>query len=92
MLLKLQTHHISYKDPEWTLELQNHMHRCISIIQHTIPTQERYAFLTNFVHALLWEFNRYRAFLDTEGADLNKLHGYMEKKKGIKRRRKNISL
>lgn len=73
--MKLQTHHISYTNPEWTVELQAYQHRCISIVQHTTPTLERYAILINFVHALVWEANRYRAYLDIDGIDFNKIHG-----------------
>ena len=76
--MRLQTHHISYRNPEWTVELQNYQHRCISIIQHTTPTQERYSILVNFMHALCHEVNRYRAYLDTAGVDLNKVHGKEE--------------
>ena len=76
--MKLQTHHISY-DPEWTVEIQAYQHRCISIIQNTKPTLERYSILVNFVHALNWEVNRYRAFLDRE-FDFNKIHGKREEK------------
>ena len=78
MTTRLQTHHISY-DPEWTVELQNYQHRCISIIQHATPTQERYAGLINFLHSLMWEANRYRAYLDG-GFDLNKIHGKEKEK------------
>ena len=72
--MRLQTHHISYKEPEWTVELQNYMHKTITIIQNSTPTPERYAGLVNFMHALTWEFNRYRAYLDSS-RDFNKIHG-----------------
>ena len=78
--MRLQTHHVSY-DPEWTVELQNYMHKTITIIQNAKPTQERYAGLVNFMHALCWEFNRYRAYLDSEEIDFNKIHGKEGKEK-----------
>ena len=62
---KVQRHHIKY-DPEWIVELQNYLHRTISIIQRAKPTQARYAMLTNFVHSVVHEWNRYREALDTE--------------------------
>ena len=71
--MRLNTHHITY-NPAWTVEIQQYQHRCISIIQRTNPTNENYAILINFLHALQWEAVRYRMSLDA-GIDLNKEFG-----------------
>lgn len=63
--MNIQTHHIKY-EPEWTVDLPGYLHRALSIVQRTQPTEERYALLVNFLHAITFEFNRYREFLDTE--------------------------
>lgn len=77
-----QTHHIKYSDPEWTVELQKYHHRLITTIQNATPTAERYMWLTNLMHALMHEYNRYRMYLDTNGkVDLNELFGYSRKKR-----------
>ena len=68
MTTPLQAHHITY-EPEWTVLLTNQMHRCISRIQNTRATEEQYAKLVNFLHAVMFEANRMRAELDT-GQDL----------------------
>lgn len=82
--IRTQTHHITY-DPEWTVELQNYQHKVITILQNSIPTEERYMWLNDFVHALTWEYNRFRMFLDTEH-DLDKLLGYGKNKKRKKKK------
>jgi len=64
----LQRHHITY-EPEWTVDLTNQMHRCISRIQSTRATPEQYARVVNFMHSVTFECNRMRAELDT-GLDL----------------------
>jgi hypothetical protein len=43
------------------------MHRCVSRIQQTRATQQQYADVTNFVHAVVAEWNRMRRELDTGG-------------------------
>ena len=58
-----QLHHITY-NPEWTIELTNQMHRCISRIQNTKATPEQYARVINFQHAVTFEANRMRQELD----------------------------
>lgn len=64
----VQRHHITY-DPEWVVDLTMQMHRCISRIQQTRATEEQYARVVNFQHALTYEANRMRQELDT-GEDL----------------------
>ena len=64
-MAKIQRHHITY-EPEWTVELTGHMHRCISVIQHTKSTPEQYARVINFLHSVSFEANRMRQELDTE--------------------------
>ena len=71
--MRLNNHHILY-NPEWTVELPQHFHNSISIIQRTIPTPERYMLLNNCDLALQWERIRYHCYLDT-GQDLNKMFG-----------------
>ena len=61
----IQTHHISY-DPEWTVDIKGTMHKCLTLIQRTNPTPGQYAILTGFVHAVMYEWNRYRMELDLE--------------------------
>ena len=62
--MNLNKHHITY-EPEWCVELQQYHHKCVSIIQRTGATEERYALLTNFMHSLAHEWNRMREELDT---------------------------
>lgn len=64
----MQDHHVTY-DPEWTVELNMLMHRAISRIQITRATDQQYADITNFLHAISYEWNRMRMELDT-GKDL----------------------
>ena len=64
---QIQTHHITYSDHpngEWTVELPAHLHKTITIIQRSKTTLERYVLLSNFMHALHHELNRYRRELD----------------------------
>jgi uncharacterized protein involved in exopolysaccharide biosynthesis len=49
------------------VEIGNLMHRCVSRIQQTRATQQQYADVTNFVHAVVAEWNRMRRELDTGG-------------------------
>ena len=58
-----QRHHITY-DPAWTVELNGWQHKVITFIQRMRPTQENYAAVTNFVHALVYEWSRIRCQLD----------------------------
>jgi len=60
-----QVHHISY-DTEWEVDLTMQQHRCISRIQNTRATPEQYASLTNFMHAVCFEWGRMREELDTD--------------------------
>ena len=64
----LQSHHISYAT-EWEVDLGMAEHRVISRIQNTRATPEAYARLTNYAHAVMFEWNRMRNELDT-GYDL----------------------
>jgi hypothetical protein len=61
--MKIQTHHIEY-DPEWTVDIKGDMHLCLTSIQRTKPTEEEYAILVGFWHAVSHECNRYRKALD----------------------------
>lgn len=61
----LQGHHIIY-DPEWVVDLRAYHHKTISVIQHTNSTPQFYADLTNFLHSLVYEWNRVRMELDRE--------------------------
>ena len=62
-MARLNMHHITY-NPEWTVEITNQMHRCISRIQITRATDEQYMRLVNFQHAISYETNRMRQELD----------------------------
>ena len=70
-MAKIQKHHMSY-DPEWIIEINMLQHRTISRIQITKATPQAYADLTNFVHAVTYEWNRMREELDI-GGDLRNL-------------------
>ena len=61
--MRIQTHHIEY-DPDWTVDIGAYMHKCITVIQRSGTTEERYAILTGFMHALAYEWNRMRRELD----------------------------
>jgi hypothetical protein len=63
MMARIQKHHITY-DPEWMVEMWMLLHRGISRIQQTKATPQSYADLTNFMHAVCWEWNRQRMELD----------------------------
>ncbi len=67
-MARFQNHHITY-EPEWVVEVNMLMHRCISRVQITKATPWQYAGLTNFLHAVTFEHNRMRQELDT-GKDL----------------------
>lgn len=67
-MARIQDHHIAY-DPEWSVELNMLMHRTVSRIQTTRATPQQYADVTNFVHAVVAEWNRMRYEMDT-GKDL----------------------
>jgi hypothetical protein len=67
-LAQIQGHHITY-DTEWVVELGNLQHRTISRIQNTKATPQSFADLTNFMHAVAYEWNRMRMELDL-GTDL----------------------
>jgi hypothetical protein len=77
-MARIQEHHITYR-PEWKVELNMLMHRTISRIQQTKATGQQYADVTNFMHAVAYEWNRMRQELDT-GEDLR----VVESKKGRK--------
>jgi len=61
---KPQLHHVDYKN-DWIVELTGQMHRVITTIQNTNASPEQYARITNFVHSILFEWNRMRLELDT---------------------------
>ena len=92
-MARIQRHHITY-DPEWVVEINMLMHRCISRVQQTIATPQQYADLINYQHAVTFEVNRMRQELDT-GVDLRikKPKKVDKEKKGrrkkLKRRRKD---
>jgi len=67
-MARIQNHHITY-DPEWVVELNGLQHRAISSVQITKATEQAFADLTNFLHAVAFEWNRMREELDT-GKDL----------------------
>jgi len=64
-MAKIQNHHITY-DPEWVIELNLLQHRAISRVQITKATEQAFADLTNFLHAVAYEWNRMRMELDME--------------------------
>lgn len=64
----MQNHHITY-EPEWDVPLGMAMHRVISRVQTTKATMEQYVKLTNYLHAITFEWNRMRSELDI-GLDL----------------------
>lgn len=68
-MARIQQHHITYTPVEWTVDIGMLMHRTISRIQITKATPQQYADLTNFLHAVCYEWNRMRQELDT-GQDL----------------------
>ena len=49
---------------EWMVALPWSFHKPMIIIQRWKPTHERYALLTNWVHAILYEWNNMRRRLD----------------------------
>lgn len=59
----INRHHITY-DPEWIVELNGIQHQTLGAIQRTKPTPEKYAALTNFVHAVTYAWNNMRMELD----------------------------
>jgi len=61
----MQNHHITY-DPEWVVELNSLQHKLLTIMQRTKASPSKYANWTNFVHAIMHEWNRMRAELDRE--------------------------
>lgn len=60
-----QNHHITY-EPEWIVDINALQHKTLTAIQRTKPTPQRYAELTNFLHAVVYEWNRMRQQLDME--------------------------
>lgn len=58
-----QRHHITY-DPEWIVDINALQHKVVTVLQRTNPTPQRYAELTNFVHAVLYIWNEMRQDLD----------------------------
>ncbi len=71
-MARIQGHHIVYEDSptsggkEWVLELNMLQHRTISRVQITKATPQAFADLTNFMHAVAYEWNRMRQELDVE--------------------------
>ena len=87
-MAKLNAHHIKYegifKQHDWEIQITGQMHRLITIIQRSKPTTERYILLTNLLHALTEEWNRYRELLET-GKETR-----MRRKIRLKMKRKKI--
>ena len=63
-MAQIQRHHIEYEPEEWIVEIKGFMHRTLTFIQRTNPTPGQYAILTDFLHAVVSEWNRYRRELD----------------------------
>lgn len=59
----INRHHITY-EPEWIVELNGLQHKTMTTIQRTNASPEKYAALTNFMHAVAHEWNRMRQELD----------------------------
>ena len=78
-MARMQGHHITYT-PEWKVDLNMLMHRTISRIQITKATTQQYADVTNFLHALSYEWNRMRKELDI-GGDRREIFPGTKKKK-----------
>ena len=73
-MARINTHHITYK-PEWTVDITGQMHRLLTTIQRTRTTEEQYARITGFIHALVHEWNRMRRDLDIKSEkDFNNEH------------------
>lgn len=87
-MARIQRHHITY-NPEWIVEVNMLMHRCISRVQITKATPQQYADLVNFQHAVTFEVNRMRQELDT-GIDLRNLKPKNGKKKKKKKRKRKL--
>ena len=68
---RINRHHVRY-DPDWVLELNWLQHKTVTNVQQMNSTPENFAKVTNFLHALSFEWNRMRAELDT-GMDLRVL-------------------
>jgi len=86
-MARMQGHHISY-DPEWVVDIGMLMHRTISRVQITKATPTVYADLTNFMHAVTYEWNRVRKELDIDGDQRNLKPKKQPKKRVITRRLK----
>jgi hypothetical protein len=63
--MTINRHHITYS-PDWVVEINGIQHRTLMAIQSMKATEENYAKLTNFMHAVAWEWNRIRQELDAE--------------------------
>jgi anaerobic selenocysteine-containing dehydrogenase len=61
--MAINRHHVSY-DPEWIPEITGIQHKTLMSIQRMNATPENYAKLTNFMHAVAYEWNRIRQELD----------------------------
>ena len=64
-MARINRHHITY-EPEWIVEINGLQHKTISTIQRTKARPETYAALTNFVHAVIQEWQRMRSELDRQ--------------------------
>lgn len=66
-----QIHHIVYNkdmpDGGWTVELNGIQHQTLTAIQRMKATPQNYASLTNFLHAVSYEWNKMRQELDIGG-------------------------
>jgi hypothetical protein len=64
--MRINKHHIDYGPKEWTVNIKGYMHKTLTIIQRTKPTESEYCILTDFMHAIAKEWNRYRKAIDLE--------------------------
>jgi len=78
-MARIQGHHLVYEPKEWVLDLNMLQHRTISRVQITRATPQAFADLTNFMHAVSYEWNRMRQELDTK-QDLRVVHTKNKKK------------
>ncbi len=71
-----QKHHIVYKNDhqeDWTVEINGWQHKVVTQLQRMKATHTNYAAVTNFVHAVIHEWQRIRYQIDImEDRNLNK--------------------
>ena len=66
-MARLNRHHIEYFPEEWTVEIQQSWHRCVSRLQNSKATPDLYMCTTNMMHSLTHEWNRLRKELQLGG-------------------------